>query len=276
MNSFTKLICRLRKRKESCVHLSLEDDLHPLNSWDRDVDVYYLPTDRCRSNIFGYINDKNPFIETLHAFADGNRSYALSLLTNYYEHCCPRSMADVLNIKSEIMEKIHPMATVLPWWGITHDNKLKRSCIDPVAEKLLSREAYKLGLKPGIDYGWQYFGPASKLLCELEFKRLVDVYQSIEKNGYNTARFGHIHGQFLLTKHRWVWVNVGGKHRFAALVALGYKNIPVAAKFKPFISSLCVRRDEVESWHNVRNGLFKYQEALQVFDKMVDGQSWEQ
>ncbi|MFC3680613.1 hypothetical protein [Bacterioplanoides pacificum] len=164
------------------------------------------------------------------------------------------------------------MATVLPWSTSTPEAKLKRICANTNAKRLLSKEAYQLGLREKDNYGWQFFGPVSEGLGNLEFKRLISVYNSIQKNGYFPERYGYIHGQFLISDNDWVWVNIGGKHRFSSLAALNYERIPVALKSRS--SALFIRRSESAYWPNVKNGLFSEQESLNIFDRIIDGKSY--
>jgi hypothetical protein len=136
---------------------------------------------------------------------------------------------------------------------------------------LFGVEAYKLGVKPEGNFGWQYFGPVSDSVGLLEFSRLKSVYESINEKGYCPPAKSHIHGEFLISDDDWVWVNLGGKHRCAALIAMNYSEIPVRVRGK--YGAAFVRRCEVDYWPNVLNGLFSRDQALQFFDKMILGRA---
>lgn len=231
-----------------------------------------VPIEKCRSNMLGYTTNGNPFVKTLKAYSDKESGYSGSLLEAYYEQFCPISMRAVLESDNINLEKYHPMATVMPWSTATPDEKFLRACIDVNAPNILSREAHKLGLSTKDSFGWQYFGPISENLGQLEYERLISVYKTIKENGYHPNQYGYIHGQFLVNDKDWVWVNIGGKHRFATLAALEFKTIPIALRSRS--SALFIHRSEAEYWPNVKNGLFTKQDALDIFDRIMAGSSY--
>lgn len=231
-----------------------------------------VPLERCRSHMLGFTINENPFIKTLIEYSQGKSSYTGSILETYYAQYCPESMQSVLRSDNPLLNKYHPMATVLPWGISTPEEKLPNICVDPTAERLLSKEAHKLGLKEKNNFGWQFFGPVSEDLGVQEYTRLVSVYNSIKEHGYLPERYGYMHGQFLVSDDDWVWVNIGGKHRFASLAALQFENIPVALKSRS--SALFIRRCDVDYWPNVKNGLFSRNDALSIFDRILNGTSF--
>lgn len=228
-----------------------------------------VPMERCRSHMLGFTVDGNPFIKTLLDYSNGNSNYSGSVLESFYNQYCPTSMQSVLRSDNPLLNKYHPMATVLPWGISTPEEKLPNICVDPKAERLLSKEAHKLGLKEKDNFGWQFFGPVSEDLGVQEYTRLVSVYNSIKEHGYRPEKYGYMHGQFLVSADDWVWVNIGGKHRFASLAALQFENIPVALKSRS--SALFIRRCDVDYWPNVKNGLFSRNDALSIFDRILNG-----
>ena len=78
-----------------------------------------------------------------------------------------------------------------------------------------------------------YTGPRTKKQINREYKRIEKVLKSIKNRGYNpkpSLRLfdsGHISGYFLRKDKSYRFIVVHGKHRLAALVALGYSEIPV-------------------------------------------------
>lgn len=228
-----------------------------------------VPLERCRSHMLGFTVKENPFIETLKTYSKSKGGYAGSLLEDYYNNFCPNSMRIVLNSDDSSLNKYHPMATVMPWGIATPEQKLPKVCVDPNATKLFSSEAKKLGLSEKDNYGWQFFGPVSKDLGLLEYQRLTSVFNSIKDSGYLPEQHGFIHGQFLVSDNNWVWINIGGKHRFASLAALNFTNIPVALNSRS--SALFIRRIDVDYWPNVKNGLFSRTDALNIFDRLMSG-----
>ncbi len=269
--NFGKIKNILARQKYSTEIYDLSNQNHPL-------DLIYeafkgsaalIPLSRCRSNMLGYTENQNPFVKTLKSYAANNTNYQDSFLDSYYKQYRPKSMKSVLCSDNSDLEKYHPMATVMPWSTSTPEEKFLRACVDTSATNILSREASKLGLSVKDNYGWQYFGPVSKDLGVLEYHRLTSVYDAIKKNGYHPEQYGYIHGQFLINNEDWVWVNIGGKHRFATLAALDFKTIPVALRSRS--SALFINRADVDYWPNVKNGLFKKHDALNIFDRIMTG-----
>lgn len=128
-----------------------------------------------------------------------------------------------------------------------------------------------LGMDASSNYGWQFFGPVSEALGELEFKRLTSTCDNIRKNGFNYRKAVGISGEFLIAGQDWTWIGLGGKHRMASLAALGQGLIPVTTKAK--YGSHIIHRESVSNWHNVKNGLFTRNQALEVFDTIMEGRT---
>lgn len=231
-----------------------------------------VPLERCRSHMLGFTADGNPFVESLRTYSENKCNYTGSTLEYYYNNFCPDSMQSVLSSAENSLNKFHPMATVLPWGIATPEQKLPKVCVNPSADKLFSSEAKKLGLSEKDNYGWQFFGPVSEGLGQLEYKRLISVFNSIKDDGYLPEKHGFIHGQFLVSDDNWAWVNIGGKHRFASLAALNFKSIPISLTSRS--SALFIRRADVQYWPNVRNGLFSEFDALNIFDRILQGTSY--
>lgn len=255
--------------------------IYDLSNQNTPLDLVYsnfqgglalVPAERCRSHILGFTIEGNPFVQMLKEYAESKSGYYGSTLERYYNEYCPTSMQSVLNSVNPALSKYHPMATVLPWSTSTPEDKLPITCVDVSATNLLSKEAYKLGLSEQDSFGWQFFGPVSDSVGLQEYQRLVTVYNSIQSNGYQPERHGHMSGHFLISDNDWAWVNFGGKHRFASLAALEFKSIPVALKSK--LSGLFIRRVDVDCWPNVKNGLFTRDDALDIFDRALKGNSY--
>ena len=217
------------------------------------------------TNLLGIPLEDSPFVRTLKLYSQGECPvYEGSPLKRFYADFQPQSMAEVLGLDHPEMHQIPAMATVMPWWPDDPATMLRRVAHDPEAKILLGIEALHFGVRVEGNYGWQYFGPLSQDVAEMEFTRLINVYESIKKHGYRLKRGIPIHGEFLISGDDWVWVALGGKHRMSALVALGWDCLPVTTKAR--YGSHMVERDQVESWPNVVSGLFTVNEALAVFD----------
>jgi hypothetical protein len=272
--NFEKIKHILINKKYLTQTYDLSGNNHPLDLIYDDFKglAANIPIERCRSNMLGYKHSGNPFVNTLVNYSHTGSDYSGSPLESFYKEYCPTSMKTVLNSNNSILEKYHPMATVMPWSTSTPERKILSTCVDIDAPNVFSKEAFKLGLPTKNNYGWQYFGPVSQDLGELEYKRLTSVYNAIKKDGYHPDKYGYIHGQFLISDQDWVWVNIGGKHRFASLAALNVKTIPVALRSRS--SALFIHRSDVDYWPNVKNGLFEKQDALDIFDSIISGKNY--
>lgn len=259
---------RARKQRQHSFTTSpveLEDILH---------DKYFveIPISRCRSCYSGHHLDRSPFALTLRDFISGRcNSYHGSQLEAYYRRYRPSSMAEVFALESDTLADIHPMASVLPWWSLDPAAFLKLVAYDPGATRPIAHEAVKLGIDASSNYGWQFFGPVSEQLGELEFKRLTSTCDNIRNNGFNYRKAVGVSGEFLVSGQEWAWIGLGGKHRMASLAALGQEPIPVTtkAKYGPHIT----HRESAADWPNVKNGLFTRSQALQVFDTIMQGRT---
>lgn len=234
-----------------------------------DGEVIDIPLNRCRSYLLGYLPQEHPFCATLKQYNTHKHAYKNSMLFQYYEEFQPKTMADVLKVESKKLQEYPAMATVMPWSYSNPRQRMDRFCVEGSQSRLLAKEAYQLGLKPSENFGCQFFGPVSSDHGELEFTRLTSVNNNIVKNGYVPSKHGHLHGEFLIDGDSWVWLAIGGKHRFSVLSALEFDTIPVARLSR--WAALFVRRSEVSYWPNVRNGLFSIEEALSVFDRLMKG-----
>ena len=232
-----------------------------------------LDIQKCITNLLGFPLLDSPFVTTLRAYAQGEcHTYKGSPLEKFYSSCKPKTMMDVLSLNNSTMQRIPAIATVMPWWNLTPKMRLQQIATNPHGDLLLGRETVRFGLKKEGNYGWQYFGPVSQEVGEIEFKRLTAVYDSIDTHGYRWKKSIPIHGEFLISNDDWLWVGLGGKHRMSALVALGWEFLPATARGKYGLHF--VKRSEVNYWPNVVSGLFSENEALTVFDTMMSKESF--
>lgn len=114
--------------------------------------------------------------------------------------------------------------------------------------------------------GVSYFGPCSARKIDLELRRLTRLADSIRRHGYRHRPIAamHIAGHFLRRGDELRFFVRGGKHRTAALVALGYEHVPVRMRDTwPRLIS----RDQVDDWPLVQAGAMSRAVALKVFDR---------
>ncbi|MAR96051.1 MAG: hypothetical protein CMG17_00215 [Candidatus Marinimicrobia bacterium] len=109
--------------------------------------------------------------------------------------------------------------------------------------------------------GNQAWGPVSDDKLQLEISRLDHSLNSIKKNGYIIPE-GFPRGYFLIMNDDWVFHIVGGKHRAAALIHLGWDFIPVS--LEPNWPALVYDKD-VNSWPGVSDEIYTEEEAMSIF-----------
>lgn len=231
-----------------------------------------IPMAHCRfmgpTAIPGNAVDHHPFVRTLAAHDRGEcATYEESPLHEFYRTWQPRNVAEALGIDPRSANsRIAGEATiglVLPWWDIDPARRAE-TMVDAVLE-----ENRRHGAALDGTHGLIFFGPVSQAKGELEFKRLVELFNSVRTNGYvcgQASEDGDIRGRLLARGSAWKVKILRGEHRAAALAALGRDTLPIR-----FDSRLVVRREEVDSWPNVRSGLFSREQALSVFDRMFEG-----
>ena len=119
----------------------------------------------------------------------------------------------------------------------------------------------------GPEHGISLFGPCSKEKIELEYARLAEVFESIKAHGYLPDRFGDIIGYFLFDDGQFRFVVRGGKHRAAALAAIGRTHLPVRLKHGcvPVVSL-----DTLAEWPLVQTGSIAAQIARCVFERYFE------
>jgi hypothetical protein len=120
------------------------------------------------------------------------------------------------------------------------------------------------------EHGHSAYGPVSDDKLKLEVKRLDYCLHSIKKNGYLIERGfpkeynGLPRGYFLISNSgNWVFRVVGAKHRVAALVWLGWKNIPVCCEPN---YPRCIFESEILKWPGVVSGEYSQDDAKLIFD----------
>lgn len=241
-----------------------------LNKSDDRPDIFLVPRDKTRSSLLGLHPTSNPYVQTLRDFDQGHQQYAGSAMESHYNNYQPQSAATVLGLIESELSKLHPDAAVLPWWAAADKSNLLSMGIHQ--RRLRYRRPERYGLDAELDYGCQFYGPVSKGVGELEYRRHIETHQLILKNGYLPYMHGHLTGQFLVSENDWVWVCHKGNHRYVSLLRLNLKYIPVAFSSK-LGSSVIVQRKDVERWPNVANGLFSQAEALRVFDRFISAES---
>ncbi|MFO7903359.1 MAG: hypothetical protein R6U98_11915 [Pirellulaceae bacterium] len=114
-------------------------------------------------------------------------------------------------------------------------------------------------------HGVSYFGPASQEVGEMEIKRLRSVCRALEAQGFDRG-LGDC--RFYLVRRDGDFRAIafgGGRHRAAAMAALGQRFVP--AQFEPPIA---VDVRDVAEWPQVRSGIWSEIDALNYVDHLFD------
>lgn len=149
---------------------------------------------------------------------------------------------------------------VLPWNPSTPEQRIVRIKADAL------KDSSEHGLALDISHGWPWIGPVSSSLLSLETSRLKSLYRSIISNGYTVQPYKENVGGTLLVKNsdEWVVVCAPGQHRAIVAAFIGEKYIPVEI-------TRIARRSDVHKWPQVRRGTYTVDEALSVFDRIMEG-----
>jgi hypothetical protein len=209
----------------------------------------------------------NPFVETLVSYARGEiLTYEQSPLADLYRSWQPESAAEALGVDGP---DVSPFLTDSPALGFT----MPWSYRDPAKslrwwQAVIEADNREHGARAVAELGWKAWGPVDPLIGALEFRRLVNIYNSLQSRGYcrSNKPNGDIEGVALSQNGEHRFIVTTGHHRSAALTALRNQNVTIRLH-----GSSIVRRTEVEAWPNVRTGLFSPKQALTVFDRMFEG-----
>jgi hypothetical protein len=207
----------------------------------------------------------HPFVRAALAIVDGrSRDDAMDSLSRYYVGFRPTHAAAVVGLSDYHLLSGHPpLAAILPWDAFSPADQLAymTGCIEGFYR------SRKIPLE--VADGHAHFGPVSPRKCELEIRRLIEVYDSINRFGFDTAR-GSILASVIIDDRssEWACQITDGLHRIAVLRALGTVSVPICVLAG---DAAVVRRSEVDRWPQVVGGIFSRVEALSVFDAMLQG-----
>lgn len=120
----------------------------------------------------------------------------------------------------------------------------------------------------GQAHGVSYYGPCTSAKVDLETRRLVKIATSIAKRGYRMPVLpAHIAGHFMQADNEVRFFVRGGKHRAAALTALGFDHVPVRMR-DTWPRVVC--RDQAANWPLVRSGDISASFACEIFDRYFE------
>jgi len=232
-----------------------------------------IPIERCRG--FGILNFQlapsmnHPFVLTTCALMKNIQlTYSESPLRIYYELFQPSNASEVLSIPKKNcinLQKQAPLEVVEPW------DQVDAQHIKNVRTAWIKQENKKMQTSIDATHGVQFWGPVSTEKGEVEIARLRSLLSSIKNNGYRRdgKSDGDIIGSIIVSGSRWAIRISSGQHRVAVLAALGYDRIPVRIMLNE--ARGMVHREDFQQWPHVRDQLYTPEQALAVFDNMLEG-----
>ena len=218
-------------------------------------------------NGFSYSLDSyHPFVEALKEYEYGGiKSYKGSSLENFYENHQPANACEALILFDNCPEvfRTYPphVYRLSPWEMKTAEE------IDLMVKNFTKRHSLSHGNEEMTlsSDGYQYHGPESNKKGMLEYKRLISIFESIKKNGFD-RRLGHAHFLLLKKGDSYRFLSEGsGNHRTAAMAVLGYDTIPAFYQHSSIIDV-----SMVDYWPQVRTGLWSRKQAIANFDYLFD------
>lgn len=229
-------------------------------------DPYYIPIKIDITTItsrlgFSYAKDGwHPFVETLKEYAENpDLCYEDSTLARLYNQYCPANVHEVLLDHLETPLKPFcdwpPSNELFRWIWALNKNSVR---------SILKR------LKDSPDKsGWIFFGPHNQEYGEKEFQRLINVYNSIKKKGFQheLSETEPVNGYFLKKGTKLRFVLLQGNHRVSALQALGHTEINVLIREgHPAV----IDRAELQRWTKDGGGIYPSHLPNRLFDTMFD------
>lgn len=211
----------------------------------------------------------HPFVEALTEYlSDRGRPYKGSRLERYYNVWQPAHAAEALIGLCDFPSKL----TSYPSF-IKHIPWLNFSCEERLAQisRILLEENASLGQSElGVADGYGLHGPVSDRKGRLEYKRLTDLLESVEREGFRPDG-DHIAVQILKRGEDLRFWIAHGYHRTAVLSALGYASFPATPR-------MLIDVQYVDHWPQVYQGTWTKDQALAYFNHCFDfdARAWAQ
>jgi hypothetical protein len=215
----------------------------------------------------------HPYVQALLQYQSaGIVSPRESRLWRYYELYRPATLADFQGIQpreeASLLDRIPPL-NIYPWSGVPGET-LKR-----IAEGSLSWP-YSDWLNPSYVLV-RSVGPQLPEFVEKRLAHLTKVYDAIVTEGFRTRPDPRkpyfeqfIVGDVMVRDGETRMMLANGQHRAAALSSLGHVTAPILVGVRHHRGPYVIRRDEVKDWPLVREGLYRAEQALTVFDRIFD------
>lgn len=203
----------------------------------------------------------HPFVATLDEAAnEAMAKFSGSILERYYDVWQPADALDSLigaALGPNLLRDFPAYAVHSPWIEATPD---ERALFMARAAELENQSFGAPSMR--IDEGYGLQGPVSEAKGALEYKRLLDLRDSIREAGYLRDR-GDITAMILKRGAEYRFRIAHGQHRAAVLAHLGHNSLIIDP-------TMLIERDEVEHWPQVYRGNWSRPEALEYFDHLFD------
>lgn len=186
-----------------------------------------------------------------------------AVLTDYYDSVRPEGALGVLSLSADQapgLAGVEAANFLLPWGTDSVEERAWRLKLWAFAGSLAN---YRQIVLPS--HGMTDFGPVSKKKLELEVQRVVALDQSLKAKGYRADARHPLEVVGLRSGREDRWLAMRGRHRFAACAAWGIDSVEARV-------TKIIRREDVRVWPRVVSGTFTEAGALQVFDRLFDGQ----
>ena len=216
--------------------------------------VLDVPVGKTRVAGFNGADPHNPFVITLRAHAEGACArFRGSPMEDFYEKWQPYAGRDPGEWEKPAPWRERPLHA-----ANTAAGRLQRGEFTAIARQL--------GLRTADIRGHINGGPVTEAFGEVTLHRMAQIQDSVRRKGYRPeeSAAGHLRGECFVHGDDFRVIVGSGKHRMVALLALGWREVPV--QFGPPKVPVIVRRREVDQWPGVRGGTHTREEALAEFD----------
>ena len=260
----------LRESSASALEAYYEKDGQPC--------ILNVDLDKCRwigASGLSYSHDSlHPYIRTLTDYGQQtHRTYEGSYLQRYWAAWTPSSLAEYLGFAAgtchPLLARTPPVHDILPWSPVDRIAYMQEG-------RWMRRADYRALCESGAPPA-RSCGPKPDWFGTARFARLVSIYESIKRNGYQVQqgpvkhnRPRHVVANCLVKGADVRLVIADGQHRAAALSALGYETVPAVVHSSSLRAPVMVRRVDVAYWPLVRRGIFSEAQALSIFDRIFD------
>lgn len=233
---------------------------------------YECPLDECVIlNGFSFAKAGwHPFVEAYRDMSSGSGkvNFQGSFLQKYYEKWAPKSSADSIagfEDSPASLSSIAPFTLHAPWMEACPKDR------QALMERIIMDENRVAGCA-GMDAweGYGLHGPVSEMKGQIEFRRLRDIYKSINANGYDrTQGGGDVTAIGIEYNGKFRFCVMHGQHRVAAAAALNLKTVPVNI-------TKALHYSEISHWPQVYRGFWPEVQAKAFIQHLFtfDSKAW--